>query len=253
MGFGQIVPVLLLLLPILATIEVFEDISTALTAPPITEAPASTHNSDSQLDASKPVNSSSSSAACTSITITSTKLVPKAPLQTDIQTLNDEAANNSHHATANPPNTYTDSSIIAQGDDIQCVDDGARPGIGDVQDLLLQPIARSQGTERSIGTELHHISSSKGAGTAETPHSPVTPEQLKQLYNCKMVNVIIRTLVFFSVVFLALFATLLAGFLPVDPISPFVFMSLWVLWYFWGFFVPCYQMTTRRHPKRGRP
>ncbi|MCJ1401377.1 hypothetical protein MMC11_004589 [Xylographa trunciseda] len=252
MGFGQIVPLLLLLLPVLATIEVFEDISTALTSPSITAAPASTHKSGSQLDVSQPVDPSSSSATSTNTTITPTRLVSKVPQQIDNQTLSDEGANSSHHATANPPSTYIDSSTIPQGDKIQYTESGARPGITDVQDLLLQPITRSQGTERSIGIELHHISSSKGTGAAETSKSPIPPEQLKQIYDYNTVNFMIRTLVVFSVFFLAIFATLLAGFLPIDPIILFVFMGLWILWYFWGFFVLGYQMIAR-HPRIERP
>ena len=99
---------------------------------------------------------------------------------------------------------------------------------------------RNPGTERSIGMELQHLRSSAD-GHRVANHSdrvfaePLTPKELDKIYSMPYANVTIDALIALAYVLLALFATALTGFLPLDPITPLCLTILWAVWYFWGF------------------
>ncbi|MCJ1377243.1 hypothetical protein MMC17_000335 [Xylographa soralifera] len=220
-GFGQLVPLLLLFLPVLSAIEVYEDVR-VLTAKTLAHSTsASSSGSVSRTD-HQPITAPSP-------TTQAPGLAPAASVS----------------ATSSALREPSGSEAVAETNDIEEPQQATLP--------------RKRGIERSIGIELEHIkrlqsrspATSKSHG-ASNPSTVLTQKDLNEIYSFRYAKSTIAIFVLLSSIALVVFALALVGLplftLTVESAWPLPFKLsvaltvLWALWYYWDIFDLMYSV-----------
>ncbi|MCJ1435951.1 hypothetical protein MMC27_005327 [Xylographa pallens] len=162
-GFGQIVPLLLLFLPVLAAIEVYEDVR-VLNANALA-TPSAANSSRSDLYASHRLNTASSPTTQTP------GFVPVASVPATFPLPNETSRSEGHTTTS------------------------------EVEEPQQTTLSRNRGTERSIGIELEHVKPSRrwspatgNSHGASNTHPALTKKDYNEIYSLGYAN---STIVFF--------------------------------------------------------
>ncbi|MCJ1388477.1 hypothetical protein MMC18_001324 [Xylographa bjoerkii] len=224
-GFGQIVPLLLLFLPVLSAIEVYEDVRVLTAKTLAVSAAARSSGSVSHAD-HRPTTAPSPTTQAPGV-------VPAASVP----------------AISSSQNEISMSELIP-------VPTQDLAETSDVEETLQATLSRNRGTERSIGIELENILSSRSRSPtrSKSHRASSSPPILSQtdvndVYSFRYADGTIIIFVLLLSIALALFAVALVGYLSIDPISFDVFTLLWALWYYWDIFILMYNVERKWRAK----